>query len=304
MRRAALLANAPVRAAASTTSAPVATHVAQRLAALETPLDVVRRLPVGAPAAVVRTSAPEVARTELTRRAALLPNATAVATPHTPHTSHPSDGAPERRVPTRRSPLLPNAPAALVRSDVHADVVAAERLAQSPTANHIARRLAAAESPLDAVRRLPVGVGSSTAIVVTATGTDRIGPSAAPSTGATTPASVRRSLALPTAPTSSARPHDVLPGIRATSRAPRTARSARQGAASTTAARLREMVATGAFEGTTPTSASRALPVKPAPVLRTAVDRFEHALASAPSRDTPTALPARFRPLAERIVGP
>jgi hypothetical protein len=79
-----------------------------------------------------------------------------------------------------------------------------------------------------------------------------------------------------------------------------------------TAARLNELVASGAFDGGTPprrvaqqqSSAPTVQRVQRPRPPTTAAERFDTVLRAANIADRPVALPARFRPLAERIVGP
>ena len=253
----------------------------------------------------------------------------------------------------RRALLLPNA-------RVQAETTAAERVADLPGANHIARRLAAVETPGDALRRLPVGAPAAIVLARTAEPERRAGATVAERRYAAAAATttqrartataarqsdrlVRRSTALAAAPEPASAPGRVLPGRRTLPGSmPIVARSTNAAATSSTstttepmstADRLREMVATRAFDappGSVPVrrspsaaaaaaaaatspgmmtadamaAAMTSTPTLSTPVLRTAAERFEHVRRTAAAPDRPGALPARFRPLAERIVGP
>jgi hypothetical protein len=215
----------------------------------------------------------------------------------------------------RRSLLLPNARVRATASPARGLGRTGERTEPNQPqrgGNHIARRLAALESPGDAVRRLPVGAPA----VVLAGRPPASVPVAAAATvraaAAATERLVRRSIALAAAPVPAAAPGRVLPGRRAAAGDTSTRLVARSSSASTatptsTAARLRELVATGAFEA----PGTARVPVAPpagatagTPVLRTAAERFEQVQRTARVADRPVVLPQRFRPLAERIVGP
>lgn len=326
-----LLPTAGAASAAPSGPQPAGTHIAQRLAALagSSSFDAVRRLPVGAPAAVVTAtttggarSGRDAATAASRERQRTAPETAARSGRVAARVGHPPAAARDQNGGTprvRRALVLPNA-RVLPSAGHHAADIAAARVAERPFANHVARRFAAAESPGDALRRLPVG--ASAAVVVAS----RPAPSAVATAGrsaadaGTRDQLVRRSGMLPMAPQPATAPGSVLPGLRsAAARAigrtatPRSAaRAAVPAAASATASRLRDLVATGAFEAPPGSpdrlqraaSATAAGSAPPMPVLRSAAERFEHVLRSADVTDRPVALPERFRPLAERIVGP
>jgi hypothetical protein len=202
-----------------------------------------------------------------------------------------------RRAPARMSsptsaPSLRDRVAALAGSGQHGDsvrrmpVVAPAIVAlRSPAAFWAGSTPASAAYP--AQNRAPAA-GANPLVLGTAARRARTAP--------VPRAIVRRSSSLPTAPPSSpaaARAATVLPSIR---RAPTTRRSVSAPAPASTADRLRDLVATGAFEGTTRAPA-------PAAAARTAAERFQDVIRRAPVKDSPTPLPDRFRPLAERILG-
>ena len=300
----------------TTSSAPT---LAQRVAALAEAdgsstttaegFDLVRRVPVAAPAAVIIGSGrdPVAVDTRIPPRTSASPLALpspAVAraragSPMTAATSAPL---------VRRAVHLPNA--RTTTASVAADRVRADapKRIRNPLAERVAALAAADARP--SVRDLPVGAPVAV---------------------------VRRSMAVPTAPTRHAvvAATQVLPGIRSTTRAvgaaTRQVRATDNTASSSggsTADRLRELVSSGAFERGAPV---RRLPVAPPlgtpsasaspdrlsePASRhrssptatpaTAAQRFEDVIRRTPAarQDKPQPLPARFRPLAERIVGP
>ncbi|HVM53097.1 MAG TPA: DUF4157 domain-containing protein [Acidimicrobiales bacterium] len=216
------------------------------------------------------------------RRPPLLPNARRAAGPGGDDGLMPQPSMAHGAL-VRRSSLLPTAPASR-----RAEIGPSTPSGAAPAATTFARGVAAFETAGLDVRRQPVGTPA--ALVAARTGQR---PPTTTESGAQ-----RRSLSLPTAPASAA--STVLPSARGprTRGRPRAMSTAHPltaeratGAGATTAERLRELVATGAFDG--------------GPVLRrTAADRFHDVIRRSPTVDRPASLPQRFRPLADRIVGP
>lgn len=261
--------------------------------------ELVRRQPL-APPALVAMSAPHA----LVRRTMGLPTARMVdaptslrhrtvrreraASPHPTHGSHASKDsyAPHASF-VRRTLSLPTAAVADDLVDATARSDAVRRLTVAPPA--VGTAVERAGSPT-ADRELTL-VARAVSLRNTAT------------------AVTRRSMTLPTAPAGAAT--RVLPGVRSTS--PKVARWQQP----TLADRVREV---WGDDTPTPAAAAPAAPASrrsaredrgesgssPTRTERTAASaaaRFESVLRDAPRVDRPVALPARFRPLADRIVG-